>query len=115
MIKENGLKTEIKSKLIIPPEITKLDVIQEEIIPSSTDKKSEEVEFLEEEVVSTAEEIPVEEEVLQEEEEVVTTPEEQPNELKPPEPQIVKCPFCGTVKTKGMRFCPQCGRKFKKK
>jgi parallel beta-helix repeat protein len=47
--------------------------------------------------------------------ETVGAPEEQPEKVKPSKPHIIRCPFCGTVKTKEMRFCPQCGSKFKKK
>jgi len=35
--------------------------------------------------------------------------------LIPPEPQIIKCPFCGKENSEGAIFCNQCGMIFKKK
>jgi len=84
-IRENGIEAEITSKLIIPIEVKKLDVIQEEIIPSSP------------------KEMPVKGEVV--EEEII---------VEVPKIQIINCQFCGKELSSDMIFCLQCGHKLNK-
>ena len=124
---EIGLETEIEAKLKIPPELERLRVVQERVIPSSPEEKPKELEMVvsapeeleviqeeEELAVRDLEEIPIEEEVLQEEKAAVRPPEEQPEEIIPSEPQIIKCSFCGIQINEETNFCPQCGTIFTK-
>jgi parallel beta-helix repeat protein len=74
-----------------------LEVIPEhEVIKNMFEEQPEELEALQEEVVEI-------------------TPEEQQEVLKPPELQIIKCPFCGIEIDEETAFCQQCGMKIKKK
>jgi len=54
-------------------------------------------------------------EVILEEEVRENIPEEHLEELIPPEPQIIKCSFCGLEINEETSFCPQCGMKYNKK
>jgi len=135
-IKPVSIELEIKSKLIIPPDLKKLDVIQEDVIPSSSEKKPEELELIEEEIESGQEEIIEKEQVIEETivptekiveeerllEETVVPPEEILEEeekivkdtIEIPIIEIISCPFCGMELSSGVIFCLRCGHKLKK-
>ena len=119
-ISEIGLEPEIKSKLIIPPEVKKLDVIREEVIPSSPEEMSVEEGIIEEKV-SAPEEMTIEEAVI--EEEIVSAPEEisikgevveEETIDEAPKIEIFNCQFCGKELSSDMIFCLQCGHKVRK-
>jgi len=85
---------------------------EQEVIESMPEEQLEKLEILQEKILSTSDEITIIKEIL---EEVVTiTPEKQLEELILPEPQIIKCPFCGLEINEETTFCPQCGMTFKK-
>ena len=135
-IRENGLEPEIKAKLIIPLEEKKLDILQEEVIPSTPDKKPEELELFEEEIESVQEEIIEKEQVIEEIivptekiveeeqllEETVIPPEERledeekivKDSIEVPKIGIISCPFCGMELSSDVTFCLRCGYKLKK-
>lgn len=117
--REIELETIIKSKLIIPPNVKKIEISQEEVVPS----RIEEIPAKEgviEKVVSAPEEIPAEEQVK--EEVVVSTPEEILVEeekividtIEVPKIERISCPICGMKLSSGVIFCLRCGHKLKK-
>jgi len=127
-VRDIGLETKIKALLKIPPEIERLGVVQERIIPSSPEEKPKELEVvvsapkeleIKEEkgelVVRDLKEKPIEEEILKEGEITISSAKEQSEESISPEPQIIKCSFCGIESRGEPTFCPQCGMIFKRK
>ncbi len=104
---------ELSTSKIQPEESETIQV--EDIIMSGLEEHPEEFKVTqEEEVIMESEEKLIQEEISPEEV-VVTKPEEQPKEIAPSEPQIIKCPFCGLVIDEEPKFCLQCGMIFKKK
>lgn len=136
MIKKDGIEPELKSKLIIPPETKKLNIVQEEVIPISPEKKPEDLELFEEEIVSVQEEIIEEEQVMEEiivpaekiveEEQVIEETIVPAEEILEEEERIVKdiieapkveinsCQFCGMELSSDVIYCLRCGHKLKK-
>ena len=135
-VKEKGLEPEIKSKLIISPDLKKSDVIQEDVIPSISEKKPKELELFEEEIVSVQEEIIEKEQVIEETivpteeivekerllEEEIVPPEERLEEeekivkdtIEVPKIEVISCKFCGMELSSDVIFCLRCGQKLKK-
>ena len=135
-VKEKGLEPEIKSKLIISPDLNKSDVIQEDVIPSISEKKPKELELFEEEIVSVQEEIIEEEQVMEETivptekiveeeqilEETIVPAEEILEEeekivkdiIETPKVEIYSCQFCGMELSSDVIYCLRCGHKLKK-
>jgi len=92
-----------------------VEVFKEEVELNTPKVQPEEFEVIQvEDVIIVSEEKLIQEEVSLEEV-VVTKPEEQPKEIMPPEPQIIKCSFCGLIIDEKLTFCPQYGMTFKKK
>lgn len=92
-----------------------VEVFKEEVELSTPEVQPEEFKVIQgEEIIIASEEKLIQKEVSIEEI-VVSKPEEQPKEILPPEPQIIKCPFCGLIIDEKPTFCPQCGMIFKKK
>ncbi|MFW9970607.1 MAG: zinc ribbon domain-containing protein [Candidatus Odinarchaeota archaeon] len=93
----------------VEPEILK--EIEEITIPEEYVEEFEDIE--KNEVLSTFEEVPTEEKIIPEE--IITSiPEKEPENLIPPKPKIINCPFCGSVNEEVATFCPQCGMILKK-
>jgi len=63
---ENGLEPKVKPQLIIPPDLKKLDVIHEDVKPSISEIKPEELELFEGEIEIVQEEIIEKEQVIEE-------------------------------------------------
>jgi len=102
LIDIDGIEPEFKSKLIIPPETKKIDIVQEEVIQISPEKKPRELKLLEEEVVS------VQEEIIEKEEKIVK------DTIEVPTIEINSCQFCGMELSSDVLFCLRCGHKLKK-
>lgn len=92
-VKKMYIDPEIKPMLITAPKLEKIDDVK----------------------LSIPEEIKLEEEILIEEQLVEKIPEEQQEEFLTPEPQITNCSFCGLEIKEVTSFCPQCGKRYKKK
>lgn len=132
---ESSKEPEIESKLIIAKE-SKKEVVREELIQTIPEKKPEELELSEEEVVSVQEEIIGKEQVLEEKiipteeiveeehllEEKVVPPEESfeveeeivKDIIEVPRIEIISCQFCGMELSSDVIFCLRCGHKVKK-
>jgi hypothetical protein len=105
-------------------------------MPSSSEKKPEELELIEEEIESGQEEIIEKEQVIEETivptekiveeerllEETVVPPEEILEEeekivkdtIEAPKIEIISCQFCGMELSSDVIFCLRCGQKVKK-
>ncbi|MFW9988391.1 MAG: right-handed parallel beta-helix repeat-containing protein [Candidatus Odinarchaeota archaeon] len=113
-IKEVPYKPEVKFKSKTSQEVEKIKVLQEEEVMTTPEEKTIKEEILLEEETSALREKSIKKEVLLEKV-VVSIPKDQIEEITPPEPQIVNCPFCGLMIDELTSYCPQCGMKLKKK